>query len=108
MTIWFIMIGTLGAVELFKHPEVLEALNPWYGINLLVNYPGGFWLLGAVFLCTTGLKPCIPTSVTVANRISELGWSFVIFVFVAELSWPVGMAHAARRCFPRCRCQSVL
>ena len=48
------MIGVLGIREIVSYPAVLQALNPYYAINLLVRYPGGFWLLGAVFLCTTG------------------------------------------------------
>ena len=91
MTIWFIMIGTLGAVELFKHPEVLEALNPWYGINLLVNYPGGFWLLGAVFLCTTGAEAMYSDLGHCGKQNIRLGWSFVIFMlllsYLGQSAW---------------------
>ena len=54
MLIWFTMIGILGTIQILKYPQVVGALNPYYAINLLVKYPGGFWLLGAVFLCTTG------------------------------------------------------
>ena len=54
MTIWFIMIGGLGIMEIVKNPTVLQALNPYWAIHLVLIYKGGFWLLGAVFLCTTG------------------------------------------------------
>ena len=54
MLIWFTMIGILGVLEIIKYPGVLIACNPYWAFNLLVKYPGGFWLLGAVFLCTTG------------------------------------------------------
>jgi KUP system potassium uptake protein len=54
MLIWFTMIGVLGVIQILKYPQIATALNPYYAINLLINYPGGFWLLGAVFLCTTG------------------------------------------------------
>lgn len=54
MMIWFFMIGILGASQIVTNLDVLNALNPYYAYNLLVNYPSGFWLLGAVFLCTTG------------------------------------------------------
>ena len=54
MLVWFTMIGVLGIGQIVKYPTVLHALNPYWAINLLVNYPGGFWLLGAVFLCTRG------------------------------------------------------
>ncbi|MFN8283463.1 MAG: KUP/HAK/KT family potassium transporter [Chitinophagales bacterium] len=54
MTIWFIMIATLGFTQVIEHPQVFKALNPMYAINFVVFYPGGIWFLGAVFLCCTG------------------------------------------------------
>jgi len=54
MFIWFSMLGTLGLLQIIQHPMIIEALNPVYGIKLLMQYPGGFLLLGAVFLATTG------------------------------------------------------
>lgn len=56
MFIWFSMLMLLGFNQISTYPEVLKALNPYYAINLLINYPHGFWLLGAVFLCTTGAE----------------------------------------------------
>lgn len=56
MLIWFLMLATLGLSHIFDYPTVLNAFNPVYGIKLLMNYPGGFLLLGAVFLCTTGAE----------------------------------------------------
>lgn len=54
MFIWFVMLGTLGVLQIIHYPMVMQALNPLYGIRLLIQYPGGFLLLGAVFLATTG------------------------------------------------------
>jgi KUP system potassium uptake protein len=56
MLIWFTMLGVLGALQIGCHLEILKAFNPYYGVQLLVKYPGGFWILGAVFLCTTGAE----------------------------------------------------
>jgi KUP system potassium uptake protein len=56
MFLWFTMLAALGAMQLGSHLEIFWALNPYYGYQLLVEYPGGFWLLGAVFLCTTGAE----------------------------------------------------
>ncbi len=56
MLLWFLTIGTLGLVQVLHHPGVLAAINPLYAIKLLTVYPKGFWLLGAVFLCTTGAE----------------------------------------------------
>src|SRR5438874_2107771 len=57
MAVWFIVIGLLGAVEIVKQPEILWALNPYYGIKLLTDNPWhGFVLLGAVVLAVTGAE----------------------------------------------------
>ena len=56
MAIWFAMLLVLGVVQIFHYPDIVRALNPYYAIQLLTRYPHGFWLLGAVFLCTTGAE----------------------------------------------------
>lgn len=56
MLIWFTMLAILGIWNMGNDLSVFKALNPYYGIKLLILYPNGFWLLGAVFLCTTGAE----------------------------------------------------
>jgi KUP system potassium uptake protein len=56
MAVWFTMLLVVGLHEIAIHPDIIKALNPYYGYDLLLNYPNGFWLLGAVFLCTTGAE----------------------------------------------------
>ncbi|CAN5446147.1 KUP/HAK/KT family potassium transporter [soil metagenome] len=56
MFVWFSMLAVLGAMHIADDLSILKAFNPYYAINFLVTYPGGFWLLGAVFLCTTGAE----------------------------------------------------
>lgn len=56
MTIWFTMLLILGCLHVFDDMEIFRALNPYYAVHFLRTYPGGFWLLGAVFLCTTGAE----------------------------------------------------
>jgi KUP system potassium uptake protein len=56
MAAWFTMLLVFGIHEIAIHPDIIKALNPYYGYDLLLNYPNGFWLLGAVFLCTTGAE----------------------------------------------------
>ena len=56
MLIWFSMLAVLGTYNALLHPEIFNALHPKYAYDLLANYPKGFWLLGAVFLCTTGAE----------------------------------------------------
>jgi KUP system potassium uptake protein len=56
MLVWFSMLAVLGATHITDDPSIFKAFNPYYAINFLSIYPGGFWLLGAVFLCTTGAE----------------------------------------------------
>lgn len=56
MTIWFTMLALLGFIFLVQDLSVLKAFNPYYGIRLLISYPSGFFILGGVFLCTTGAE----------------------------------------------------
>ncbi|HWI90236.1 MAG TPA: KUP/HAK/KT family potassium transporter [Flavisolibacter sp.] len=56
MTVWFLMLAVLGLVHFSEDLSILKAFNPYYGIKLLVVYPHGFFILGGVFLCTTGAE----------------------------------------------------
>ncbi len=58
MMVWFLMLAILGIHQLnVSHDwRILRALNPYYAIKILTVYPKGFWILGAVFLCTTGAE----------------------------------------------------
>jgi KUP system potassium uptake protein len=58
MIIWFGMLAVLGFTHIsdWENFSILKAFNPYYGIKLLITYPKGFWILGAVFLCTTGAE----------------------------------------------------
>ena len=56
MLVWFSMLAVLGLSQLIGGFSVFKAINPYYGYNLLVNRPQGFWILGAIFLCTTGAE----------------------------------------------------
>jgi KUP system potassium uptake protein len=56
MLVWFVMLAVLGVNYISMYPSILKAFNPVYAYNLLSKYPRGFWLLGSVFLCTTGAE----------------------------------------------------
>jgi KUP system potassium uptake protein len=56
MFLWFGMLALLGIVHFSDDLQVFKAFNPYYGVKLLVTYPKGFFILGGVFLCTTGAE----------------------------------------------------
>lgn len=77
MLIWFLFIGYFGAVQLAGNLSVFRALNPVYAWNLLTEYPGGFWLLSAVFLCTTGAEALYSDLGHAGKGNIRMGWVFV-------------------------------
>ena len=77
MLVWFVFIGTIGAIHLMENLSILKAVNPVYAVNLLTKYPGGFWILGAVFLCTTGAE-ALYSDLGHCGKINiRMGWGFV-------------------------------
>ncbi|MFN8317345.1 MAG: KUP/HAK/KT family potassium transporter [Chitinophagales bacterium] len=77
MMVWFTMLLVLGIHQIAIHPQVLHSLNPYYGYQLLVYYPNGFWLLGAVFLCTTGAEALYSDLGHCGRENIRITWGFV-------------------------------
>jgi KUP system potassium uptake protein len=86
MFIWFSMLAILGSFEIVNHPEVLKSINPYYAYNFLVQYPGGFWILGAVFLCTTGAEALYSDLGHCGRRNIRISWIFVFTRTSGKLS----------------------
>ncbi|MDQ1332328.1 MAG: system potassium uptake protein, partial [Bacteroidota bacterium] len=77
MVIWFLMLGILGLNQVIEYPEIFRALNPVYAIRFLTEYPGGFILLGAVFLCTTGAEALYSDLGHCGRKNIRVSWIFV-------------------------------
>ena len=84
MTLWFGMLLIFGMVEIIRYPDVIRALNPYYAYELLTHYPHGFWLLGAVFLCTTGAEALYSDIGHCGKKNIRLTWIFVKLSLVAN------------------------
>jgi KUP system potassium uptake protein len=91
MLIWFSMILILGAIQIGHTPEIIKAINPYYAYDLLVNYPNGFWLLGAVFLCTTGAEALYSDLGHCGRKNIQVSWVFVktalIINYMGQGAW---------------------
>jgi KUP system potassium uptake protein len=91
MLIWFSMLLIVGLINISAHPAILSALNPKYAVDLLSHYPQGFWLLGAVFLCTTGAEALYSDLGHCGIRNIRITWFFVKISLVAsylgQASW---------------------
>ena len=77
MIIWFAMIAILGICSLMKDVSVLRAINPLYAYRLVTQYPGGLWVLGGVFLCTTGAEALYADMGHVGKRNIQVAWIFI-------------------------------
>lgn len=77
MVVWFTMLLVLGLSQIIHHPDIFKALNPVYAYRLLVEYPNGFWLLGAIFLCTTGAEALYSDLGHCGKENIRITWMFV-------------------------------
>lgn len=84
MALWFITIGAVGIYQIAENPSALAALSPVHAINLLTKYPGGFWILGAVFLATTGAEALYSDLGHVGKKNVRVSWWMVITCLLAN------------------------
>ena len=77
MLIWFSMLGILGIIQISGNLEVFKALNPYYAYELLRIHPEGFYVLGAVFLCTTGAEALYSDMGHCGRKNIRVSWIFV-------------------------------
>lgn len=91
MGLWFIMLAVLGCSHLLDDIGIFRALSPHYAIELLTTYPKGFWLLGAVFLCTTGAEALYSDLGHCGRGNIRISWIFVktclILNYLGQGAW---------------------
>ncbi len=84
MLLWFITIGLLGVRQILIHPEVLAALNPWYGLQLLWTHPGlAAHILGAVVLSITGAEALYADMGHFGRHAIRQAWFWIAFPSLA-------------------------
>lgn len=98
MLLWFLLLGVVGAAALTACPQVLKAFNPYYAVRLLVESPSWFFILGAVFLCTTGAEALYSDLGHCGRRNITISWLFVkamlILNYLGQGAWI--LANAGR------------
>jgi KUP system potassium uptake protein len=91
MVIWFLFLGIMGIINLQYHPEILKSFNPYYAYKLIVNSPKALWILGAVFLCTTGAEALYSDLGHCGAKNIRVSWFFVkvmlILNYLGQGSW---------------------
>ncbi len=91
MAVWFSMLLVVGISQIFLHPDILKALNPYYAYEMLTQYPKGFWLLGSVFLCTTGAEALYSDLGHCGIKNIRISWIFVktslVACYLGQAAW---------------------
>jgi len=91
MFLWFSMLAVLWSAHLMDDIQIFKALSPHYAIELLTTYPKGFWLLGAVFLCTTGAEALYSDLGHCGKANIRVSWGFVkiclILNYLGQGAW---------------------
>ncbi len=104
MLLWFLMLGILGTTQLIYFPDILRSLNPVYAIRFLSEYKGGFILLGAVFLCTTGAEALYSDLGHCGRKNIRISWIFVktmlLLNYLGQGAWIINNSHAAKQVNP--------
>ncbi len=91
MLVWFIVIGTLGFLQLIVSPIILKAINPVYAISLISTHPQALLILGAVFLATTGAEALYSDLGHCGIKNIQISWIFVktmlIINYFGQCAW---------------------
>lgn len=75
MIVWFTILAVLGITQIARHPGILLAINPMYGLEFLLNnHLHGFLVLGAVFLVVTGAEAIYADMGHFGTRPIRLTW----------------------------------
>ena len=95
MVVWFLMLAVLGLGQITHHPGILQSVNPLYAIRFLASYPGAFWLLGAVFLATTGAEALYSDLGHCGRNNIRITWMFVktclLINYMGQASWVLSL-----------------
>src|SRR5690606_10763522 len=93
MLTWFLMLGVFGTIHISDSLHVFKAFNPYHALSFLITYPKGFWVLGAVFLCTTGAEALYSDMGHCGRNNIHISWIFVktclILNYLGQGAWLV-------------------
>lgn len=99
MLVWFTMLSTLGLIQIAHYPAIFKALNPIYAYRFLWEYPQGFWLLGAVFLATTGAEALYSDLGHCGRKNIQFTWigvkTCLIINYMGQAAWVMSLGENA-------------
>jgi KUP system potassium uptake protein len=91
MVVWFLMLAVTGFTHIIENTSIMRALSPVYAVKFLSRYPGGFILLGAVFLATTGAEALYSDLGHCGLKNIRISWFFVksalVINYLGQCAW---------------------
>ncbi|WP_284567180.1 potassium transporter Kup [Xanthomonas graminis] len=77
--LWFLALGAIGVYNLTKAPEVLHALNPWWGVRFFAEHNWhAVFVLGAVVLAVTGGEALYADMGHFGAKAIRYSWNFLV------------------------------
>ena len=77
--LWFLSIAALGILNIAHNPDVVRALNPWWGVKFFMAHGWhGIFILGAVVLAVTGGEALYADMGHFGKRPIQIGWYTVV------------------------------
>jgi KUP system potassium uptake protein len=99
MLVWFSLLGLFGGIQVWSHPEIMKSVNPYYAYHFLTTTPKAFWLLGAIFLCSTGAEALYSDLGHCGRGNIRASWVFVktmlVLNYFGQGAWLI--AHQGQR-----------
>ena len=93
MFLWFTFLGVMGLVNFSQDWTVIRALNPYYAVQLLLSPDNklGLFILGNIFLATTGAEALYSDLGHVGKLNIRLSWPYVkiclVLNYFGQAAW---------------------
>ncbi len=80
MVLWFLVLATLGVLQIINNPGILYAFNPWYSWQFFIEHKVAAWItLGAVVLCVTGGEALYADMGHFGRKPIRVGWFSLVW-----------------------------
>jgi len=80
MAAYFLVLATLGVINLIRHPEIVGIVNPWWALNFfLIDAKLAFLALGSVVLAVTGAEALYADMGHFGRKAISISWLYAAF-----------------------------
>jgi KUP system potassium uptake protein len=88
MVVWFATLAIIGLSQIFKNPEIIQSVNPYYAFQYFTHETGkAFLSLGSIFLVVTGGEALYADMGHFGRRPIMVGWYGVVLPSLVLNYW---------------------